>query len=32
MEPREITAAELGAVLSGIDLGTAHRRKRYDRK
>lgn len=31
-EPCEITAAELGAVLSGLDLSTAHRRKRYERK
>jgi transposase len=28
---REITADELGALLSGIDLGTATRRKRYRR-
>jgi len=28
---REITAQELGALLSGIDLGTAKRRKRYHR-
>ena len=28
---REITAAELGALLSGIDLSQAKRRKRYDR-
>ena len=28
---REITAQELGALLSGIDLGTATRRKRYRR-
>lgn len=28
---REITAQELGALLSGIDLGTAKRRKRYRR-
>lgn len=27
----ELTAAELGALLSGIDLGTATRRKRYQR-
>ena len=27
----EITAAELGAILSGIDLGNAKRRKRYRR-
>lgn len=26
---REITAQELGALLSGIDLGTAKRRRRY---
>jgi hypothetical protein len=26
---REITAQELGALLSGIDLSTARRRKRY---
>ena len=26
---REITAQELGALLSGIDLNTAKRRKRY---
>jgi hypothetical protein len=32
-EPRrEITAQELGALLSGIDLSSAHRRKRYRRK
>jgi hypothetical protein len=32
-EPRrEITAQELGALLSGIDLSVAHRRKRYQRK
>lgn len=31
-EPRELTAAELGALLSGIDLSTARRRKRYGRK
>ena len=30
--PREITAQELGALLSGIDLGQAKRRKRYRRK
>jgi transposase len=30
--PSEITAAELGALLSGIDLNTAQRRKRYQRK
>lgn len=30
--PREISAAELGALLSGIDLATAVRRKRYRRK
>ena len=29
---REITAQELGALLSGIDLSTAKRRKRYRRK
>jgi hypothetical protein len=28
---REITAAELGAILSGIDLSAAKRRKRYGR-
>lgn len=28
---REITAEELGALLSGIDLSTAKRRKRYRR-
>jgi transposase len=28
---REITAAELGAILSGIDLSNAKRRKRYRR-
>lgn len=28
---REITAQELGALLSGIDLTTARRRKRYSR-
>ena len=28
---REITAQELGALLSGIDLSQAHRRKRYQR-
>jgi transposase len=28
---REITAQELGALLSGIDLGTAKRRRRYQR-
>jgi transposase len=28
---REITAQELGALLSGIDLSTAKRRKRYRR-
>jgi hypothetical protein len=27
----EITAQELGALLSGIDLSTAKRRKRYRR-
>jgi len=32
-EPRrEITAQELGALLSGIDLSVAKRRKRYGRK
>jgi transposase len=32
-EPRrEITAQELGALLSGIDLSRAERRKRYSRK
>ncbi len=30
-ERREITAQELGALLSGIDLSTATRRKRYRR-
>jgi IS66 Orf2 like protein len=30
-ERREITAQELGALLSGIDLSTAKRRKRYRR-
>jgi transposase len=29
---REITAQELGALLSGIDLSTAKRRKRYRRQ
>jgi len=29
---REITAGELGALLSGIDLSQAKRRKRYRRK
>jgi len=29
---REITAQELGALLSGIDLSTAQRRKRYQRE
>ncbi len=29
---REITAQELGALLSGIDLSLAKRRKRYQRK
>jgi transposase len=29
---REITAAELGALLSGIDLSQAKRRKRYQRR
>ena len=28
---REITAGELGALLSGIDLSTVTRRKRYRR-
>lgn len=28
---REISAQELGALLSGIDLSTATRRKRYQR-
>jgi hypothetical protein len=28
---REITAQELGALLSGIDLNQAKRRKRYQR-
>ena len=28
---REITAQELGALLSGIDLSQARRRKRYQR-
>jgi hypothetical protein len=28
---QEITAQELGALLSGIDLSTAKRRKRYER-
>ena len=28
----EITAQELGALLSGIDLSQAERRKRYERK
>jgi transposase len=28
----EITAPELGALLSGIDLSQAQRRKRYQRK
>jgi transposase len=28
-ERREVTAQELGALLSGIDLSTAKRRKRY---
>ena len=32
-EPRcEITVQELGALLSGIDLSVAKRRKRYRRK
>jgi hypothetical protein len=29
---REITAQELGAILSGIDLSQARRRKRYQRE
>ena len=29
---REITAHEVGALLSGIDLSTARRRKRYRRE
>ena len=29
---REITVQELGALLSGIDLSQARRRKRYERK
>lgn len=29
---REITAQELGALLSGIDLSSAKRRKRYQRE
>jgi transposase len=29
---REITAQELGAILSGIDLSQAKRRRRYQRK
>jgi hypothetical protein len=29
---REITAQELGALLSGLDLSVAKRRKRYRRK
>jgi hypothetical protein len=29
---REITAQELGAILSGIDLSQVSRRKRYQRK
>jgi hypothetical protein len=29
---REITALELGALLSGIDLSQAQRRKRYQRR
>ena len=29
---REITAQELGAILSGIDLGVAERRERYRKK
>jgi hypothetical protein len=28
---REVTAAELGAILSGIELSDAKRRKRYQR-
>ncbi len=28
---QEITAQELGAILSGIDLSQAKRRKRYNR-
>ena len=28
---REITVQELGALLSGIDLGRAEKRKRYQR-
>jgi hypothetical protein len=28
---REVTAAELGAILSGIDLSDSKRRKRYQR-
>jgi len=31
-ERREITAAELAALLSGIDLSDAKRRKRHERK
>jgi transposase len=31
-QEREITAQELGALLSGIDLSVAKRRKRYQRK
>ena len=30
-QPREITAQELGALLSGIDLSRAQRRQRYQR-
>ena len=30
-QPREITAQELGALLSGIDLSQAKRRQRYQR-
>lgn len=29
---REITAQELGAILSGIDLSEAARRRRYQRR
>jgi hypothetical protein len=29
---RELTAQELGALLSGIDLSVAERRKRYRKK
>ena len=31
-EQKEITSAELNAILSGIDLAKAERRKRYQRK